>query len=191
MNNFNFSNFGIASSNDYTSGFSGFAPTPQSNLFGYYQSSGCNGISPYQMANYAGNMPQIYPTSTSMSNFINDVAQRNAAYVERSRELAGRYADIQSRVDSNQSWLNNQNGLQRFWNGLNGKTKRVQNDMSRYTRESVGVLAEEVDVLYNQNNMLMGTVAEMANRMVIQEEIHNKQNQVLLDIIRRLILGLD
>ena len=93
-----FSNFCTASSNNNTSGFSGYAPTPQNNPFGCYQSSGCNEISPYQMANYCGNTPQAYTPNTSMSNFINDVAQRNAAYVERSRELAGRYADIKSSV---------------------------------------------------------------------------------------------
>lgn len=145
------------------------------------------GTSPYAMTPPTSASLQRSAESCSMSDFVIDVVQRNAYFIDQSKELAEAYCKIQSKIDSKQDWLDNQNGFQRFWNGLNGKTKNVEKDMNRYTRESVGVLAKEVNILSDQNSMLMKTIVEMGYRYERQEAMHNQQNQIYNKIIRRLI----
>lgn len=161
-----------------------YYPTVNTPVASYQQNSYDSSL--YGISYSPAASAQMSTSVGSMNDFVRDIVQRNAPIIDRSRELAGRYCNIQSKVDSKQEWLDNQNGFQRFWNGFNGKTRRVEREMNQYTRESVGVLAEEVSILSNQNGMLMEAIVEMGNRFERQEAIHNQQNQVFLDIIRRI-----
>lgn len=124
--------------------------------------------------------------NTDAREIVNGIAKRSAVITEKTKELAGRFNEIQARVNSGQEWLDNQNGIQRFVHGISGKTKRVEREVNRCTRESVGVLAETVNVLYNHNNVLMDTIVLLGKRIEMQEAENNRQNQIFMDILRGL-----
>lgn len=140
--------------------------------------------SPYQMTVA---VPYQSPDVVSnVNSIVSETFRRNMEVAKRTEELAKRYHSIQCCANANQEWLDNQNVFQRVVYGVTGKTKRVERQVNACTRESVGVLAETVDVLYKQNNMLMNTVAALAIMYGRQEAIRNQQNMVYNEMFRRI-----
>ena len=137
-----------------------------------------------------GYMPPAYMNNTvpvpdtNTNSIIWNLRQKNAEFCRMAQNIGYRYNNVQSRINEKQEWLENQGPFKRFINGINGKTRRAEREVSFYNRELVGIQSDAIALTNYRVDTFMSTIVQLAAENERLREQCNRQNYIYNEMFK-------